>query len=62
MGVLCWVCRLVCADTADDFNRRINEVRMDTVADVLVALIDNRRMLLVQDAQKHTRDMLSRRQ
>lgn len=40
------------SDTADDFNARINEVRMDTVADVLVALIANRKMLLALSAQR----------
>jgi len=40
---------------ADDFNSRINEVRMDTVADVLVALMANRRMLLALEAERQAR-------
>jgi len=43
------------AEKADDFNGRINEVRMDTVADVLVALIGNRKLLLAQAAHQNLR-------
>ena len=46
---------------ADDFNNRINEVRMDTVADVLVALIANRRMLLELEAERQARVAASTR-
>ena len=46
---------------ADDFNNRINEVRMDTVADVLVALIAHRRMLLELEEERQARVAASTR-
>ena len=45
------------SEAADDFNDRINEVRMDTVADVLVALIANRRLLLALQAEREARHL-----